>query len=202
MAARFLNDRLVTTPSFKPAGGSGREPDTQRTEPTAGPEESPAAGGDTAPQKTALDALLRAEEQRTRNEALAHDLAEAERRRDELVERLDETIADLEKETAALGEQMASLRQRREALAALRLDLDASGRDLGALRSAKQQLHHTHIELVKLSRQRDRQPLGQAMFPSLSLGQLARVGLGLTWPVILALLASAAGIIAALIWVF
>jgi len=201
MSARFLNERLVATRRFQPkeAGEAGDRDDStpQEAQPgAASADEVPGPGRDAA-----LEALLRAEEQRTKHEALAHDLVEARRRRDELLEQLGDAIAGLEKDAAALGDRTALLQQRRESIRALELSSEEC-RELSVLRLAKQELHHAHLELVKLDRDSGRRPDMSVAVASLSLAQITRVGLGLTWPLLLVILAAAAGMIAAVLWVF
>ena len=108
MPRRFLSERLVTTPSFSPAQT------VQTAEP---PPSSPAAPPPDTPAPAGIEGLVRAEEKQVREAAVAGELAEAERRRVELLEHLQSAAAALERERADLDRQRALFLERSRTLA-------------------------------------------------------------------------------------
>lgn len=145
-----------------------------------------------------LQSTLAKEDRTKRGKLVTSEVKEAQRRRDELLSELDGTIADLQNKHQWLDQRITRLREVREHLSYLPQLSDDKSTDVSArveqLREAKQQLHEAHIELVKTARQEytyGRQE-EESVFSglanrSITLRELTRIGLGLTWPLITAL---------------
>ena len=190
MSARFLNERLVTTERFGPKEKPLVLPDDRR------PVETQAAGP-----ATDVQDLIRAESEKLKQNAISADLAETYRRRDEVLSRLRDVLGALEREQEEIAGRLTLLQQKRDALESLRAS-DGARADLSTLRQLRQEVQGTHIELVKIERERAEDREEGFRLLSLTFGQLTRLGIGLSWPVIVALLAAAAMIVAGLFLAF
>jgi len=179
MTAKFLNERLVTTKRFAPR----QEDETERPA---------SAAAEAAPAE--VDKLVRREEEEIRNESIADEAAELGRRRREVLDRLAEVAASIEQETDSLKARLEGFRQRQTALR--ELDEPAPGQtDPAALGRLRREVQEAHIELVKFDRERAIEQDERSVLLSLTFGQLTRLGLGLTWPLLAGLLLAAAAIV-------
>jgi len=196
MAKDTLTSRLVTTRSFAPG-----EP---RAEVEARGEAAPAAPrADTAPAAPAepvespsapsvgLDALVRREEHELKRQSIAQSWSEVRQRRREVLVDLDRAVQVLEKRQREVEELRRTLTQRREAVA--RIDADrADMPTLETLRRMKQDLHDAHVELAVYQRLEARDADGRRVALSdLGFSDLTRIGLGLFWPLMAAIVAGA-----------
>ncbi len=196
MGERFLNERLAVAGRFRP-GEDGA---------AAAESKSPAASAD-APSSASLTAgasppvreLVQTEENGVMQASIEDEAAELQKRHSEVMHELRDALAILQSDSARVSAQLELFKRQKDVLAALEL----GGHDLALLRVAKREIQTTHIELVKFERERTaRQQPAQESLAHLSFRQLTRVGLGLTWPVILALLAGAGLIVATLMRLF
>jgi hypothetical protein len=146
-----------------------------------------------------LNEILEKESVRTRSVVTERDAVETVRRREEMLRDLSAILDDLDREAALVGEKFERFRAMREAVAAG--PEQVSQQRLGDVKKA---IREAHMELVK--HHRDSLAAEHAVagvdWPSLSFGQLMKIGLGLGWPLILGVLAAAAVISAALLAVF
>ncbi len=181
MPRNFLSNRLMTAKRFAPA---------EAQLPSAPP----------ATLAADLERLLKVEEQTTRAKVIERDTAETIRRRDEIHRDLATLVASLKNEQQAVAEKLArfgALEQRVAQLSALD--------DPGSVAEVKRAVREAHLEMVVHYRDGLAQEGAEAGAwnpASLSFGQLARLGLGLTWPLLLGLLLAALVVAIALATVF
>ena len=187
MGAKFLNDRLVTTRRFTPEPTAAEEDQPVRRR--AATVEGPPSGTTDAPKTPA-----KSEDDRVRAHSVAERSAELRRRHAEVVRDLSEAITTIERRQRAEASAGATFRQRLDTLTALD-ELVGGEMNAEALRRVGQEVHDGHVELMKF----EAESAGPEEDPrpallSLTFGQLTRMGLALTWPLILAVLL-AAGIV-------
>jgi hypothetical protein len=183
MAPRFLNERLVTTPRFAP-----REPASAEQN---GPVQATAPEPAAAPAERDVRELVRAEHTEIRRSAARKEAAELERLRGELTGRLQEAVARLQQEQQTVQSRLEVLQRQMQNLAGL-TPLSNTETEVEALRQWKRQVHGAHMELLKVERNQAEPRDERRLLMSLTFGDLTRLGLGLTWPLIAALLLAAA----------
>ena len=150
------------------------------------------------PSPTRAETLLRIEETKLKEGAVAETMSELQRHRIELIEQLGEVVATLEEERRRLDEIQSELTVRRNALVDFPA-ADPADAELTIVRHLKHEVHAAHMELLKHHKSRLQGPENGPSFSSLSFAQLTRIGMALTWPVILALLVGAALVAFALV---
>lgn len=204
MAKDTLTSRLVTTRSFAPgeprAEAEARTeaaPAAPRVEAVPRVEAAPAAPRvEAAPVEppapsAGLDDLVRREEHELKRQSIAQSWSEVRQRRREVLVDLDRAVQVLEKRQREVEELRRTLRQRREAVAGI----DAERADvptLETLRRMKQDLHDAHVELAVYQRLEARDADGRRVALSdLGFSDLTRIGLGLFWPLMAAIVAGA-----------
>lgn len=186
MGRNFVNNRLVTVKRFAPGHDEDSEPSAESADSVGEP----------------LDEILKKEDHRTRQKVVARDTAETGRRREEIFRGLSEIVVNLEAERDLVREKLARFAELRKTIAALPEDVGAER--LGEIKRA---VREAHLELVKhhresLSGDSGRGGGGGVDWVSLSMGQLTRIGFGLGWPVMVALLLAAALVAMAMAAVF
>jgi len=171
--ARFLNERLVVTPRFSQGG-----------------ETAAAAKADEQTSSDRATQLVRREEKAMQTEALRQDASELSRRKLEVMAQLGGALQRLEAEQEVLVLELEALRGARRDVSALG-ELEADG-DGARVRRAARVLETAHLELVKAERRHagDVADSGAGLV-DLGFGELTRVGLAMSWPLILTLVALA-----------
>ncbi len=181
MPRNFLSNRLMTAKRFAPVEV-----------------QVPAAPTATPPDD--LERLLQVEQQTTRAKVVQRDAAETIRRRDEIRRDLAALVASLRDEQEAVAEKLARFSALEQRVAQL-----SAQDDPGSLAEVKRAVREAHLEMVVHYRDGLAQEgaASSAWNPAeLSFGQLARLGLGLTWPLLLGLLLAALIVAVALSTVF
>jgi len=219
---QFINEQLVTLKRFNPAmpsaspqpaaspahsGPATAEPQpvpeipraqTPPPEAAAPPPPKPELGAGIVP-------LLQREQASLQAGLLRKEWDEYHRRRQEVLEQLEGTIASMGQERLHLDARFQMLVETKSEIEG---QVPESGGELspGEFRTARRLVENAHLELLKLEREKLVPPhfgkVGHLEICSLSLAQLTRLGLGLTWPVIAAVLLGATIIAIALLIVF
>jgi len=230
MARRFINDRLVTIKRFAPgqhdvpAADKAPEPfpaelaavpaaeppppvpaATPAPLPTTAPAPTPLAAPSPAAPAQDLQHVLRREDEQLRSGLREKELDEFHRRQREVREQLTRAIQTLEHEQN-LAQARLELPQRLEReLAGLQSDA-AKPLTGDEFRSARRAVDQAYLELLKLEREEleEAPARDHARFEvaSLTLAQMTRIGIGLTWPLLLCQLLAAAVVAIALVSVF
>ena len=200
MGKDFLNERLITTRRFAPGSASGTAAD-------AGDENRPAPDSENAESRDArehLESIRKREEKTLRGEALRQEAAEVVRRRHAAEEQVTVAITELETVRDRTKKRLEALEEARGRLAALpRIQPDRM--DDAALREARSVVGAVHVELARQQKERRETAASRSGVPeltSLSFSQLTRLGLGLTWPLLVVGLVAAAIVAGALLAVF
>ena len=204
MAPEFLNDRLVMTKRFGPRSPV---PPTEAGEAGEANEaaEATEASADAAPADAAqaeLEKLVRAEEAEARRKVNERDAVETRRRHQEVRAALGETMT-------RLRERLRDTEQELQALESLRQQLDGAGdapMTSAQLHELKRAIHQAHMETVRHALSGERRfAEGAATGGGLlgaPLGALTRLGLALTWPLLVALLVCFLGTLLVLVRLF
>lgn len=180
MAKDTLTRRLVTTRSFAP--GEPRVEAEASTAPAVPAAAVPAAE---------LDDLVRREEHELKRQSIAQSWSEVRQRRREVMMDLDRAVQVLEKRQREVEDLRRTLTQRREAVAGMDVDR-ADVPELEVLRRMKQVLHDAHVELAVYQRLEARDADDRRVpLSDLGFGDLTRLGLGLFWPLVVAIVAGA-----------
>jgi len=149
-----------------------------------------------------LSALLRREDSVLKDETLKQQAGELDRQRRELLAELDVVIGRLSGESQNLSSRIEVLSVAKGKVAELpdKLAWD----DGGALGLARRTVESGRLEIAKIAKQHDASARGDNGSGLASLGfvGLTSVGLGLLWPVILAVLVVGVGIGWVLVWLF
>ena len=223
---QFLNEQLVTLKHFNaaiPAASpstaqpSGTPPAPAEVQPAPEPAryETPSPDADAQPfaksppkprePGTGIAPLLQREQASLQAGLLRKEWDEYHRRRQEVLEQLEGTLASMGQERL---QQDARLQMLAEIKSEIEGQVPESGNDLstGEFRTTRRLVENAHLELLKLEREELAPPHAGKAEPleicSLTLLQLTRLGLGLTWPVIAAVLLGAIIIAIALLIVF
>lgn len=146
-----------------------------------------------------LNDILDREDERTREVVAERDAVETVRRREELLRDLSAIIRDLDMEASLVEEKLERFQGMREAVAA-----GPEGMPTERLGEVKKALRDAHMELVKHHRDSlaAENVAAGIDWPSLSPGQLTKIGLGLGWPLLFGLVLGAAIVSATLVAVF
>jgi hypothetical protein len=172
--------------------------------PPATPPPPPAAVAP-VPAPADLQHVLRREDEELRSGLREKELEEFRRRQREVGEQLTRAIQTLEHEQSLTQARLELLQRLEGELAGLEAD---AAKPLAGdqFRAARRAVDQAYLELLKLERDElEETPAhDHARFEiaSLTFAQLTRIGLGLTWPLILALLLAAAIVAVALLSVF
>ncbi len=228
---QFINEALVTSKRFGPPTHTQAPKSTPAPEPDAdeAPSALPAAAETTpdappdpadsaatsvasspeaerAPAPTPVEpvtALHRREDDHLRAELMQEEVAEFRRRRQELRNQLHRDVSALEHGLADTEARLDFLKRLQRTLEQVQ---DTTPLTATEFRQARQELEQIRLELLKLERDKlEATPATSAPgleIHSLTFGQLTRLGLGLTWPLVLALLLAAAAVTVALLTVF
>lgn len=199
MGARFLNERLLTTPTFGSDNAPGHSPEEE--EPERKEEAAPAGQLPDSENAPAPDVYARREEKAVHRAAVEEERRELNRRRKELLVELKASTRDLEAERARLTAQVEAIAEARQQLQGLSpLGPNPATREL---RTAKQTVQQAHLQLVKEAR-RESAPPSDPRVPINDLGfaDLTRIGFAFSWPVIAAMILTALLIAGALLKVF
>lgn len=152
-----------------------------------------------------VTALHRREDDHLRAELMQEEVAEFGRRRQELRNQLHRDVSALEHGLADTEARLDFLKRLQRTLEQVQVQ-DTTPLTATEFRQARQELEQIRLELLKLERDKlEATPATSAPgleIHSLTFGQLTRLGLGLTWPLILALLLAAAAVTVALLTVF
>jgi hypothetical protein len=136
----------------------------------------------------AIDRWLRVEDETARGVVLRQEVAELNRLRREVQTELDRALATLTRQRDQAARQVTELSQVCEGLGAVPAALP-DGVTSAEFRQARHVIQGVRMELLKHQRAttsaEGRPP---PAFYSLSFGQLTRLGLGLTWPLLVMLL--------------
>lgn len=191
MAAKFLNDLLVSTGRFRP-GKTGQAScrDSREVEPMP--------PGDDAADRQDLDHLLQKEERHARRDAERRQIAEAAKRRDELLRILEETAEHLHAQQQFLADRIAVIEDAGNELRQLPEEIAVDD-----LSQARQRLRTAQMELTKLSRYVE--GAAATRYPAemdSSFKSLTKLGLALTWPLLVLLALGVCLVLAALYSLF
>lgn len=174
MSAKFLNQRLLQSKPFR---------------------ENPGGGDDETPQaekRRELESVLDREHNIVRSKAEEKSVAEIDRRRAEVADKLEEFTTDLKQRHEALEKELAFCRDLRNELR--RHSQDVTPENLREMRSLVRQID---LELLKRQREvhssEESRPSDTSVpdLSELNFATLTRIGLGLTWPLIMTLLVAA-----------
>jgi len=192
MSAKFLNERLVTTRRFGPAEDSDRVPETTSASKKANAPKS--IDGE-------LDSLLQREATETRKAIQQETLSELLRHRKELVNQLAVAMTTMATEQGQLAEQIDILAEVHGLLqqASSQPDTDPAAPSVKQLR---QLVRTAHMELLGCEKKRILESSENPVILSLTFSQLTRLGIGLTWPLLLGLLLAATIVAVAIFAVF
>ena len=179
MSIKFLSERLVTTSRFSPS----EQDDRVAASPTRENE-------DNQDSSNKIDDLLRVEQEQVKNKSVAEAFVEVQRRRKEVLRGVTEQIHAMENEQEELKSHLALLREKQTLLHGVDESAPETN-DLAALRRIKQDVHETHMELLSCRQKKEVEGAMPLAIDSLTVRQLTRVGLALTWPLMVALLAAA-----------
>ena len=179
MSIKFLSERLVTTSRFSPS----EQDDRVAASPTRENE-------DNQDSSNKIDDLLRVEQEQVKNKSVAEAFVEVQRRRKEVLRGVTEQIHAMENEQEELKSHLALLREKQTLLHGVDESAPETN-DLAALRRIKQDVHETHMELLSCRRKKEVAGAMPLAIDSLTVSQLTRVGLALTWPLMVTLLAAA-----------
>jgi hypothetical protein len=186
MSAKFLSDQLMKSMKFRPGHEDTRPSDGQETVREKG-------AGD------GLQQILDREDAHTRSTVARRDISETRRRREEVLELLDTTVQDLRREKEFFDEKLVLFAELAQNLRDHPEDFEAS-----ELLDVKQKMRAAHMEVAKFVREKEgggeRSPATAS--PRLSFGELTRMGLSLTWPLILAVLVGTVTLVAVLYTLF
>ena len=164
-----------------------------------------ATAGTVPAQSQDLQHVLRREDEELRSGLREKELEEFRRRQREVREQLTRAIQTLEHEQSLAQARLELLQRLESELAGLQSDADRP-RTSDEFRSARRAVDQAYLELLKLERDElEETPArdhARVDIASLTFAQLTRIGLGLTWPVIIALLLAAAVVAIALLSVF
>jgi len=119
---------------------------------------------------------------------------ELERLHGEITQRLRQAIAEQEKDRHRIHAHLEVLHRQLDSLDNLGT-LPETDTGSEALRQWKRHVHNAHMELLKVERDQADAPDQRHLLMSLTWGDLTRLGWGLTWPLIVALLLAAAIIV-------
>ncbi len=192
---KFVNDKLVTSRRFAP--GSGRVPEGENVKGrtlVSGIVPADQDDGTLAEaEKEKLEKLVRREEANTKAAVLEREIAETRKQRLEVLEMLRQAADNLEREAQLCHEQSAFF-------AALDKNLQSLPEQFseGELRTVKQAVRTGQIELAKFFQSQPLLTAGHGSDASISAASglgfwpLARLGVGLTWPLMLVVLATGA----------
>jgi hypothetical protein len=163
----------------------------------------PAAALQSAPQNVDLHDLVAREHSQIHEAAVHEDTAEWARRREELLRDLAEAIAEADARRQHAEREFALLSQQRDRLDSLPVP-PAADASIAALRDLRQAVHTAHMELMRCRRtpSLDTAPPSQPPITSMGFVALARIGLALTWPVVVAVVLVAVVLAAAFLSVF
>ncbi|NOY80857.1 MAG: hypothetical protein GXP31_07605 [Kiritimatiellaeota bacterium] len=195
MCARFLNEQLITRPGFAPGGGDAE-----------GADEGPMTDAKTSPESGA--AAVGLTERGSRTAVLKREAAELERLRRDVAKQYDRLRAELNEERSRLEACSAGLERIKQELSAVPAAPPDPGNDAAALGSYRRAVEGARIELLKLETELTpphRSAPAPSFLPeiaSLTLGQLTRIGFGLTWPLIAAIILGGAGVVLVLLALF
>ncbi len=195
MCARFLNEQLITRPGFAP-GSAGD---------AAGADEGPMS--EAKPESDAT-AAARAGERKSRAAVLKREAAELERLRSDVASRCNRLRAELDGERARLDACSAELERIERELSGIPDSPPDPGSNAAALGTYRRGVEGARIELLKIeteltpSHRADQSPSLLPEIASLTLGQLTRIGFGLTWPLIAAIILGGLGVASVLIALF
>jgi hypothetical protein len=187
MSKDLLSERLVTTSRFKP-GEDAQTPD-------------PGRGTDDAAGNTGVEDLKRREDHAVQHHAFQEDWQELHRRQMEILTAIDDACDAMAQQQTDLETRIGQLRKRHEQIEELRID-DQHQPSREELRQLRQNLHHAGIELTLLDRDVHRGGGSGIDLTHLTFGELSKIGLGLSWPIILGVLAAAGGLVAGLMYLF
>lgn len=188
---RFVNERLVTVRRFKPG-----TPEPAGGVTASGSLPSADLGQILHREQTALDAGLQREH-----------LDEFARRRAEVSHELETALLQAEQQRQGAEEDIQQLLEWK-----LKLDpaqgLDPATAAPADLRGARRAVEEVHLELLQCLRSPEGAEAGSTPRPaacellSLSLGQMTRLGLGFTWPLIAAIVLAGLAVAVSLLAVF
>lgn len=186
MSAKFLNESLLQSKPFRE--NSGRD---------ANQVERPADNdhGSQATERQQLESVLDREHNIVRSKAEEKSVAEIGRRRTEVADKLEEFTTELKQRHEALEKELAFCGELRNELQ--QQSQEVTPENLSEMRRLVRQ-----IDLELLKRQRQAYPSRESRPPDTSLPSmsglnfvaLTRIGLGLTWPLIVTLLLAALGL--------
>ena len=190
MCAKFLSDQLMKSMKFRP-GRAGKE----------GSPDSIADGTVSAGERPdELEHILKKEEEKTRVTVRHRDVAETRRRRDEVLNLLDTTIQDLHREREFFHSKLALFSQLAENLREHPEEFDTS-----ELLDVKRKVRSANIEVAKFIRERampSRDGMKNTPGPPLSLLELTLLGLAVTWPILVVIVASVIALVLVLYSLF
>ncbi len=186
MSDKFLNNRLITTRRFKPQQEKNAKTDSdiKNQLPKHVAEEDELAD------------LQRAENDAVHKEALAAEWKELRVHHHELLSKLDDAIEQLDQQQRYVEAVRAELQEHKATLKQLNM-VSNFVPDNSEVRQAKRKVQNAHLELVKYERRQTPADESKHILLSLTFGQLTRLGLGISWPLIATLIFSAALIVAA-----
>ena len=204
-----VGDGQDATPQSRRSVGRLSEPSTPDALPTSPvPDSRPVAGTDSQPTSMPgvteelrpdhLDNILRREDGDIRRTAVSESITETVQSRREVLEQLRETTCEIRQRTETLD----AYRKLLEATAAniAEFDPEITENNVGTIRRA---IENARIEIARFERDAMKRQSNTPKTDKLTLsvedvpiGKLLKIGLALTWPVVLALIAAAiAGVV-------
>jgi len=196
MCARFLNEQLITRPRFAPGGEKRQVADT--LSPDSGPQHLPEACPEVANRPP--DSI--------KATALKRETTELERCRNDLIARYNRLHTDIMDRRSKLDALSEGLERIQANLGATPDSPPDPGEDAAALGQYRQAVEGARIELLKIEKDLTPAPANEgtsSLVPeiaSLTLGQLTRIGFGLTWPLVGAVVLGTFGVTAVLVALF
>lgn len=185
MSKDLLSERLVTTPRFKPG-------DEKRAA------EAPDSGGDAT---RSVEDLKLQEDRAVQSHAFQEDWQELHRRQTEILAAIEDACEAMAQQQTELETRIAQLRKRHTEIQELLID-DRREPSREDLRQLRRHLHHASIELTLLDRDVGRGAGGGIDLAHLTFGELSKIAVGLSWPIVLGLLVAAGAVVAGLMALF
>lgn len=185
MCAKFLSDNLMASNRFHEKQ-DGSDVPREETDHGNGEQDD-------------LDRMRRREEAKTRQKVKKRDLAETRRQKQDMEAMLREVTEELRHESSQLTAALATLQDVQGAMESIP---DAFTED--QLKSVKQTLRRAQVEIAKANKVRPKAEHADppADIRAYSVRQLTKMGLALTWPLILALTVIGGGLIGVLYLLF
>lgn len=186
MCAKYVSQRLLQSERL-----SGRKPAKKENARSSASRGGHGGGEAAAEQPAAIEPILDREHKAAREKAEGRNLIEVARRRNEVEEKLNEFAADLERREQETHREIELCRELANKLRAMPVEVTREN-----VSEVRRLVRQADLELLKRERdQTEAEPRARdhaaATLPSLTFMQLTRLGLGMTWPLLLGILIAA-----------